>query len=40
MANALAQFALAYSLIGQLRTNIHEGHGQWVMSLSELMGQL
>jgi hypothetical protein len=35
---ALAQFAFAYSLIAQLGIYIHEGHGQLVRSLSELMG--
>lgn len=37
---ALAQLALAYSLIAQLGVYIHEGHGQLVVSLSELMGKL
>lgn len=36
-AYALAQFAVAYSLIAQLGIYIHEGHGQLVRSLSELM---
>ncbi|MCU7922007.1 MAG: zinc ribbon domain-containing protein [Candidatus Thiodiazotropha sp. (ex Dulcina madagascariensis)] len=35
---ALAQFAFAYSLIAQFGIYIHEGHGQLVMSLSELLG--
>jgi hypothetical protein len=35
---ALAQFAFAYSLIAQLGVYIHEGHGQFVKSLSELIG--
>jgi hypothetical protein len=35
---ALAQCALAYSLIAQLGIYIHEGHGQFVRSVSELMG--
>jgi len=35
---ALAQFAFAYSLIAQLGIYIHEGRGQVVKSLSELMG--
>ncbi len=39
-AYALAQFALAYSLIAQLGLYVHEGHGQLVRSLSELMGAL
>jgi hypothetical protein len=37
---ALAQFAFAYSLIAQLGIYIHEGHGQLVKSLSELLGML
>ncbi|MCU7916851.1 MAG: zinc ribbon domain-containing protein [Candidatus Thiodiazotropha sp. (ex Epidulcina cf. delphinae)] len=37
---ALAQFAFAYSLIAQFGIYIHEGHGQLVMSLSELLGML
>ena len=35
---ALAQFALAYSLIAQIGIYIHEGHGQIVKSLAELLG--
>jgi hypothetical protein len=35
---ALAQIALAYSLIAQLGLYVHEGHGQLVVSLGELMG--
>ncbi len=35
---ALAQFALAYSLIAQFGIYIHEGHGQLVKNLSELIG--
>lgn len=35
---ALAQFAFAYSLIAQLGIYIHEGRGQLVKSLSELIG--
>jgi hypothetical protein len=35
---ALAQFAFAYSLVAQLGIYIHEGHGQLVKSLSELLG--
>lgn len=35
---ALAQFAFAYSLIAQLGIYIHEGHGQLVKSISELLG--
>jgi hypothetical protein len=34
---ALAQFAVAYSLIVQMRIYIHEGHGQIVKSVDELM---
>ena len=37
---ALAQFAFAYSLIAQFGVYIHEGHGQLVKSLSELLGML
>ena len=37
---ALAQFAFAYSLIAQIGIYIHEGHGQLVRSLSELIGLL
>ncbi len=37
---ALAQFAFAYSLIAQFGIYIHEGHGQLVKSLSELLGML
>jgi len=39
-AYALAQFAVAYSLIAQLGIYIHEGHGQIVKSLAELIGML
>ena len=35
---ALAQFAFAYSLIAQLGIYIHDGHGQAVKRLGELMG--
>ena len=35
---ALAQFAFAYSLIAQIGIYINEGYGQFVKSLSELMG--
>ena len=34
---ALAQFALAYSLIAQLGVYIHQGRGQIVRSLSEIL---
>ena len=35
---ALAQFAFAYSLIAQVGLYIHEGRGQLVKSLGELLG--
>ncbi|OGP68625.1 MAG: hypothetical protein A2W27_00850 [Deltaproteobacteria bacterium RBG_16_44_11] len=35
---ALAQFAFAYSLIAQVGIYIHEGRGQLVKSLGELLG--
>jgi len=35
---ALAQFAFAYSLIAQIGIYIHEGRGQLVKSLGELLG--
>ena len=34
---ALAQFAVAYSLIAQMGIYVHEGHGQLVRSLWELL---
>ena len=37
---ALAQFAFAYSLIAQLGIYIHQGHGQVVRSLHDVMGML
>jgi hypothetical protein len=37
---ALAQFAFAYSLVAQIGIYIHEGHGQFVKSLSDLIGML
>jgi len=37
---ALAQFAFAYSLIAQIGIYIHEGHGQIVKSLSEILEML
>jgi hypothetical protein len=37
---ALAQLAFAYSLIAQVGIYIHQGHGQLVQSLSQLMGML
>ena len=39
-AYALAQFAFAYSLIAQFGIYIHEGNGQIVSSLSELLEML
>jgi hypothetical protein len=36
-AYALAQFAFAYALIAQFGIYIHEGHGQLVKSLHELL---
>ena len=35
---ALAQIAVAYSLVAQIGIYIHEGHGQFVKSLMELIG--
>jgi hypothetical protein len=37
---ALAQFAVAYSLVAQMGIYIHEGHGQIVRSLEELIKML
>ena len=37
-AYALAQFAFAYSLIAQIGIFIHQGHGQLVKSLGDLIG--
>lgn len=37
---ALAQFAFAHSLIAQFGIYIHEGHGQLVIGLSEILGML
>lgn len=34
---ALAQFAAAYSLIAQMGVYLHEGHGQIVLSLAQLI---
>jgi hypothetical protein len=39
-AYALAQFAAAYSLIAQIGIYIHEGHGQFVKSVTEVTGML
>jgi len=36
-AFALAQFALAYSLIAQVGLYFHEGHGQLVRNITELL---
>ena len=37
---AIAQFAAAYSLIAQMGVFIHEGHGQIVRSITELLRML
>ena len=37
---ALAQFAAAYSLIAQIGIYIHEGRGQLVKSVAEIIGML
>ena len=37
---ALAQFAVAYSLIAQMGIYVHQGHGQWVKTLTELLEML
>lgn len=37
---ALAQFAVAYSLIAQIGVYVHQGRGQLVKSLAELIGIL
>ncbi len=37
---AVAQFAVAYSLIAQIGLYVHEGHGQIVKSISELVKSL
>ena len=37
---ALAQFAAAYSLIAQFGVYVHEGRGQFVVQLGELLGRL
>ena len=34
---ALAQFAFAYSLVAQMGVYLHEGHGQFVLSLMRLI---
>jgi hypothetical protein len=38
--HALAQFAFAHSLIAQFGIYVHEGHGQLVISLSDLLKML
>jgi len=35
---ALAQFAFAYALLAQFGIYVHEGYGQMVISLTELLG--
>ena len=37
---ALAQFAAAYSLIAQIGVFVHQGHGQFVRSVAELIAML
>jgi hypothetical protein len=37
---ALAQFAIAYDLIAQMGVYFHEGHGQVVRSVTELIGMV
>lgn len=37
---ALAQFAVAYSLVAQIGLYFYEGHGQFVRSLTDLLGWL
>jgi hypothetical protein len=37
---ALAQFAFAYKLVAQFGIYLHEGYGQLVYQLSELLGML
>ncbi|MDP6522603.1 MAG: zinc ribbon domain-containing protein [Kiritimatiellia bacterium] len=37
---ALAQFAVAFSLIAQMGIYVHEGHGQIVRSVTELLEML
>lgn len=36
---ALAQFAFAYNLIAQMGIYIHQGRGQLVVSLADLLGR-
>jgi hypothetical protein len=35
---AVAQFAVAYTLVAQLGLYVHEGHGQLVRSIGQLLG--
>ena len=35
---ALAQFAVAYSLVAQFGLYVHEGHAQFMRSVSQLLG--
>jgi hypothetical protein len=37
---ALAQFAVAYSLTAQIGIYVHEGHGQFIKSVTEIIGML
>ena len=37
---ALAQFAIAYSLVAQMGLYIHEGHGQIVRNIAEVIGKV
>jgi hypothetical protein len=37
---ALAQFAVAYSFVAQMGIYIHEGHGQFIRSLKDLIQML
>ena len=37
---AIAQFAAAFSLIAQIGVFVHQGHGQFVKSVTELMRRL
>lgn len=39
-AFAIAQFAVAYSLIAQFRLHLAEGHGQLVFDAGRLLGLL
>lgn len=38
--SALAQFALAYNLIAQMGVFLHQGRGQFVISLAQLLRHL